>query len=130
MNLIIFTWLIYVEGEAIVQSLLFKYKKGYGHNPGDAFYIILFFIRGIVAVLHGAFVMDAQPGSMIAFLGFYCSTHWLLFDPTLNKLRGLDIGYEGANSGWLKGIPFKEQIIVASIGTVAFTFILYKLGYL
>lgn len=130
MNLILFTWLLYPIAEAVVQGLLFKYKKNFGHTPGDQFYIVLFIIRGIVAILHGAFVMDAQPGSFVPLFGFYVSTHWLLFDPLLNKMRNKEKDYEGKNSGWLKDVPFKQQMISAALGTVIFTVWLYKLQYI
>jgi len=130
MNFIVFTWIGVVLGEALVQALLFKYKKGFGHKPGDAFYLILFFIRGNMAILHGAFVVDAQPGVFVPLIGFYVSMHWLLFDLTLNKLRGKDIDYEGKNSGWLKDVPFKTQMLISGIGTAATIIWLYKLGYI
>lgn len=129
-NWLLFTWLLYPIGEAVVQGLLFKYKKNFGHVPGDAFYLILFFIRGIAAILHGGLVVDAQPGVFIPLFSYYAATHWLLFDVTLNKMRGKDIDYEGENSGWLKDVPFKTQMIIAAAITATALVYLYKLGYL
>jgi len=129
MNIALFTWLLFPVAEAVVQGLLFKYKPNYGHTPGDAFYLILFFLRGIAAILHGAFVVDAQPGCIVPLFGFYVSSHWLLFDPLLNKIRKKPFDYEGKNSGWLKFIPYKWQAVISLVLIVVCSYWMFKLGY-
>lgn len=129
MKIAVFTWFLFPIAEGIVQGLLFKYKKGFGHVPGDSFYIQIFIIRGIAAILHGALVVNAQPGVFVPLFGFYACAHWLVFDVVLNLMRKKDIDYEGKNSGWLKNVSFKDQISFSIAGVIAFSYWLFKLGY-
>jgi len=110
----IWTWLAYPVLEALIQGFLFKFRVGYGHTKGDAFYLILFIIRGIACIIWGILI-DTQVGYFIPLVGWCAGTHWLIFDPLLNKLRGFDWNYEGKFSGWLKSIPASLQLIIAIV---------------
>lgn len=110
----IFTWLLYPILEAFVQAWLFKHKRGYGHTPGDQFYLVLFIVRGMACIAWGILI-DTQVGYFIPLVFWCAGTHWLIFDPLLNKLRGFDWNYEGKHSGWLKDVPASIQVIVACV---------------
>ncbi len=105
----LFLWLIYPIAEACIQGLLFR--RG-NYKP---VYLMLFVIRGIAAIVHGA-LMDVRPEPWYEWpmlLAWQCGTFWLLFDPLLNWWRGLPFDYEGKQSGWLAWVPYWLQVIIS-----------------
>ena len=111
-------WLIYILSEALVQN---RYIKK-GNKP---IYIILFFLRGMLAIAHGIF-LDVQPDPWWEWgilLGWQICSFWIFFDLMLNALRDKDWDYKGENSGWLDKLPYKYWYtgkIIAAIGMIIF----------
>lgn len=111
---ILYLWVLYPIVEAVVQRLTYFKNLTKKVRPN---YLMIGIIRGIVAIAHGA-VLDVQPDPWYqwpALVAFQIGTFWLLFDLVLNKLLGNKLDYEGSNSGWLKGVPYWLQAIIAII---------------
>ena len=124
--ILILIWVLYPIAEAIAQR--FTYFKDLTKKVRPN-YLMLWIIRGIAAVVHGA-LLDVQPEPWYQWPGlvlFQVGTFGLLFDPILNKLLGNGIDYEGENSGWLKGIPYWLQAIISVGMIVAGLYVLNKL---
>jgi len=112
-------WLVYILSEALIQN---RYIKK-GNRP---IYILLFIIRGIFALLQGAFILDVQNDpwwEWPVLLGWQVCSFWVIFDLILNALRNKDWDYKGENSGWLDTLPYKWWYtgkILAILGIVIF----------
>lgn len=109
-------WLLYILSEALMQ---YKYIEE-GNKPN---YGVLFTIRGIFAIIHGAVLNVQNPTEWIPLLGFQICSFWIIFDLTLNLLRDKNWDYKGKTSGWLDKIPYKYYYILkvfAIFGTVVF----------
>jgi hypothetical protein len=98
-------WIALVIGEAFIHAEMFKR----GVKP---IYLQWAIIRGIMAILHGIFSdiisKDLALFSMRDYLPlffFQVTSHYLIFDYTLNKLRKKDWDYRGEDSGWLDKLP-------------------------
>lgn len=113
--------------DALIQGWLYKHRTGFGYHPErgrDPFYFVLNIIRGMVMILHGGFVVDAQPGMMLPLASWYTGVYAILFDPLLNWIRKKRFAYEGSNSGMLKNLYYWQQALA---GAALITFSLWYL---
>lgn len=94
-------WIAYIILEAVVQWYLIEKKK---ITPK---YWMLFCIRGGLAVLYGAFVLDTQADTAWRWFGQIILPFAFTFNQTLNLLRGEAFDYVGENSGIIEPIIFK-----------------------
>lgn len=111
MKYLIFLWLLYPLIESFIQSKLIAR----GWKP---IYIMLFLIRGIVAIAHGALLDEFIglshwagyfPGwQWVYVLVFQVCSFWIFFDLLLNLFRGKNWYYTGKESGWLDEIKDKD----------------------
>ena len=85
-------WLIYILIDAVVNWYTIEKKK----QVPD--YLLMTIIRGMIAILFGAFALDLQQHKLWPFLGFTAGSFWLLFDPILNLMRGKSLFYVGTNA--------------------------------
>jgi hypothetical protein len=113
-------WLLYIITEAYIQYNLIKI----GWKPN---YIQLFLIRGVFAILHGAFIDVANWYEGGILIGFQLCSFWILFDLILNKLRGKVWDYKGKDSGWLDKIPYTYYYILKLLAFIGI-FIFYIKG--
>lgn len=129
----IFTWLIYPVLESLFQGWKFNTDPNFGRkSKKDPFYLILFFIRGIIAIVFGGAVLDMQPDlwyAALAMVGFQAGSFWIIFDPLLNLWRGKRFAYEGKNSGWLSLVPYWLQLIISIVICTISYLALNNLGY-
>jgi hypothetical protein len=108
-KLIILSWLAIVVIEGLIQFYLIE-KKNVTPNYG-----IVNTIRFMISILHGVF-LDAQNGwHYLDILFWQCSTHWLIFGPLLNTLRGKSFWYLGAESGTIDPFLLKHPILQRAI---------------
>lgn len=95
-------WIIFIAGEIWRNWYLIERKQ---IKPN---YLGSFMIRAFAAIVCLAIMNQTfDPGYLRSWyevspdILFECASFYLFFDPILNKLRGLEIDYRGAESGWL-----------------------------
>jgi len=113
-------WIIYILIEAFIQGKLIKK----GDKP---VYLVIFLIRGIFSIIHGAILNVQNIEQSIILLGFQTCSLWIIFDLFLNLLRMEKWNYKGQQSGYLDKLEYKYYYplkIVAFLGI----FVFYKLG--
>ena len=118
-------WLLYPIIEAFVQAYFIKL----GNKPN---YLQLFILRGWIAILFGAIVLDPMT-SVEGFLiiTFQCTSFWLIFDPVLNKLRNKPFTYKGKDSGWLDKLPtgIYWSLKVVALVVAVISYYLYGINF-
>lgn len=90
-------------------------------------YLQWFVIRAIAAILHAILAdvsnVNLTLEGMIDYwplFFFQISSYYLIFDPLLNRLRGLTWIYKGKDSGWMDKLPHKWYIAVKILCIVVF----------
>jgi hypothetical protein len=106
-------WLIIILLEAYRNWHIIEVQKS---RPN---YLQSFILRGIVAIFHGIYMGVTEPANWYPVLIFQVSSFWILFDVTLNILRGKSIFYLGdpkkGSSGWLDRLPISIYWILKLI---------------
>lgn len=87
-------WIIFIAFDIALNYWLIE-KKGIKPN-----YLISLFYRISAGILHGGAVMNVTPETWLPLLGFQVASFYLLFDLTLNLLRGKSWDYQGKDSGY------------------------------
>jgi hypothetical protein len=111
-------WLIIILLEAYRNWHIIEVQK---FRPN---YLQSFILRGIVAIFHGIYMGVTEPANWYPVLIFQVSSFWLLFDLTLNVLRGKSIFYKGKNSGWLDKLPLSIYWTLKAIVLISLIYIL------
>lgn len=77
-------------------------------NDSRPNYLLMNIVRGMFFIVYGAFVWNAQADIRTFYIFLYCTTSfWVLFDLSLNVIRGKHPLYIGQNSGWIDQFGFK-----------------------
>lgn len=82
-------WLIYILLTVVVNWYEIV-KRNISPNHSE-----IWVARCGIAIVWGAFVLDAQVGEFIPFAAFTGGSFWLVFDALLNHMRGLSVIYIG-----------------------------------
>lgn len=95
-------WILFIAAEIWRNWYLIKRKK-IKPNYAGSFMIRAFFAIAALAIMNQTFDLGRLRSwyEVLPDIGFLATSFYLLFDPILNKLRGLDIDYRGKESGWI-----------------------------
>ena len=88
-------WLVFIAAETYRNYYLIEVKKT---RP---MYLQSFVLRGMAAILHGILFNPHNMADYFPVFIFQVSSFWLLFDLSLNYLRGKPMLYMGEQSGWI-----------------------------
>lgn len=72
-------------------------------------YLLSFVIRGMASIIHGILFDVQNMRDFMPILLFQCSSFLIIFNPTLNAIRGFDFWYVGRNSGWLDKAFYEDK---------------------
>jgi hypothetical protein len=102
MILLLITWMFVVALEAFIhRSLIVR-----GHKPN---YLQWFIIRGMLAIVHGAIADVSNMSEYFPLLVFQLCSHFVIFNPLLNKLRSKNFWYLGETSGYMDPFFLKHM---------------------
>jgi hypothetical protein len=85
-------WITYIFIDALFNWYLIERRKTVPN------YVQLTLVRGIAAILYGAFILDVQEGQLLQWFLLTACSFWILFDILINLFRGKYIFYIGTNS--------------------------------
>jgi hypothetical protein len=97
-------WLLYITADAIGNWWLIEKQK---QRPN---YMVLFIIRGIAAILYGAFVLDVTEETILMWFIFVTFSFPFPFNFLLNLLRQRPFDYYGAESGFIDRFIVKYKL--------------------
>jgi len=113
-------WILYIILDALVNWYIIVKKK---ESPD---HFVMTIIRGIAAIIYGGFIIDVTP-SLFWYWFFFCTTSfWVLFDPLLNVLRGLNPFYIGQTAKLDQlGNKYKPWYWLAKVLAAGTSFLMY-----
>jgi hypothetical protein len=97
-------WLVYIIADAIANWWLIEKKRT---RPN---YMMLFIIRGIAAILYGAFILDVQTDTAMWWFIFVTFSFPFPFNFILNLMRQKPFDYYGAESGIIDRFVVKYKL--------------------
>src|SRR5574343_949393 len=84
-------WLLYILADALYNWYIIEKKNTVPH------YLPMTIFRGMMAIFYGAFI-DTNTDTVLYWLIFTTCSFWLVFDVSLNLMRGKSPFYIGTNS--------------------------------
>lgn len=98
-------WIVVIAAFVAFGYYIIKVKKS---RP---FYLLENIVKGMLFILYGAFIWDAQPDISTLNLLLWCaSSWWILFDIAMGSILHSNPLYIGPNSGWIDRLGVKYPI--------------------
>lgn len=121
MLLSILLWVLFV---IIVSAIHYIIIEVYNRTP---FYLGWFVAKGMAAILNGIMFDPKNVSEWLPILAFQITSFWVIFNPLLNKMRGLSFWHLGTDSGLIDKFFLKYHVLYKTTYVLTCVIMLYCL---